>query len=249
MALLARPHRARVSFRRVGDEPGISVARHLDLVRRIAGRVHRDVSAHIEYDDLVSLGTQGLMQAARRYDPERGTAFAGFAYYRIRGAIYDGLRAMGRLPPDIYRRALAAERADQYLENRAARATHDHAPGSHARSPSGAAGPRELSETLRSVTAIYVVSMAAIDLEEADISDPDATPADDQMARGQLRARLRQAIARLPERERHLIKRCYFDDLPLGHAGQELGLSASWTSRLHARAVDRLRDLLADELE
>lgn len=221
----------------------------MPLVRRIAGRIHRDVGAHVEYDDLLSLGTQGLIEAAQRYDPDRGTAFPGFAYYRIRGAIYDGLRVMGTLPPELYRRALAAQRADHYLENRAARATHDHAPGSHARLTASPRDPRPLAETLRSVTAIYVVTMAASELEQADISDPNTARADDQMARGQLRARLRQAIASLPERERHLIERCYFDDLPLGRAGQEIGLSASWTSRLHARAVDRLRDLLADEVE
>ena len=76
---------------------------HLNLVYSIAVRVYRSIRGPIELDDLISFGTVGLLQAADRYDPERGSSFATFAYSRIRGAIYDGIRDSAPLPATIYR--------------------------------------------------------------------------------------------------------------------------------------------------
>jgi RNA polymerase sigma factor for flagellar operon FliA len=74
------------------------VSRHLNLVRSIASRIQRVVCYRVEIDELVSLGTLGLIQAASRYDPNAGTAFSTFAYYRIQGAIFDALGDVLPLP-------------------------------------------------------------------------------------------------------------------------------------------------------
>ena len=73
------------------------VERHLGLVRAQASDIMRSsgLPTSIEFDDLVSFGTKGLIEAAQRFQPERGAAFPTFAYYRVRGAIYDGLRSFG----------------------------------------------------------------------------------------------------------------------------------------------------------
>jgi RNA polymerase sigma factor for flagellar operon FliA len=59
-------------------------------------------------------------------------------------------------------------------------------------------------------------------------------------------ARLRDAIASLPDRERALVTKHYFEGKNLLVAGAELGISKSWASRLHAQAVDRLRAAIED---
>jgi RNA polymerase sigma factor for flagellar operon FliA len=64
-----------------------------------------------------------------------------------------------------------------------------------------------------------------------------------------LQARTRRAMDKLPEKERRLLQLHYFEDRNLEVAGVELGLSKSWASRLHARAVDRLRKVLEAEEE
>ncbi|HEX8112565.1 MAG TPA: sigma factor-like helix-turn-helix DNA-binding protein, partial [Kofleriaceae bacterium] len=60
-------------------------------------------------------------------------------------------------------------------------------------------------------------------------------------------ARLRVAIAQLPDRPRALVTKHYFEGKSLLEAGAELGVSKSWASRLHAQAVDRLRTLMEGE--
>jgi RNA polymerase sigma factor for flagellar operon FliA len=69
---------------------------------------------------------------------------------------------------------------------------------------------------------------------------------DDLAARHEAYRRLAGAMAQLPERERALIEAHYGEDLTLDAAGRRLGLSKSWTSRLHARAIDKLARLLED---
>jgi len=64
------------------------------LVRSLASRIHHKVPSYVVLDDLVAYGQVGLAEAARDFDPARGTRFSTFAYYRIRGAIYDGLAKM-----------------------------------------------------------------------------------------------------------------------------------------------------------
>lgn len=65
------------------------------LVRSLAVRIHRKLPARIELDDLIAYGELGLLEAAQSFNPRRGCQFSTFAYYRIRGAIYDGAAKMG----------------------------------------------------------------------------------------------------------------------------------------------------------
>ena len=97
------------------------VEQHLSLVQAIARKVKKSVGASVDVDDLVGYGSKGLVEAADRFDPRHGVAFSTFAYYRIRGAMYDGLRSMGWYSRADYARYRAEERANEYLRSRADR--------------------------------------------------------------------------------------------------------------------------------
>ena len=99
----------------------ISSEKHLALVQAIARKVKRTLGGAIEVDDLVGYGRKGLVEAAERFDGRAGVAFTTFAYYRIRGAMYDGIRAMGWYSRADYARYRAEERANEYLQHQADR--------------------------------------------------------------------------------------------------------------------------------
>src|SRR5262245_39900363 len=80
------------------------VEEHLPFVRSIAAKLKEQLPREIEFDDLVSYGLRGLLEAAKRFDRDHGTAFRTYAYYRIKGAMFDGLRSMGWLPRGEYAR-------------------------------------------------------------------------------------------------------------------------------------------------
>jgi RNA polymerase sigma factor for flagellar operon FliA len=207
---------------------GGGVVEHLALVRKIATRVKRTLGAQsVELEDLVQYGATGLLEAKARFDPRYGVAFSTFAYHRIEGAIYDGLRTMGRLG----RQAYAKVRAAEYLSNavdRAAGSTHK---------PTTEEALREVLRVMRGVAAVTIATEA---------TEVDAVPADEQASRRELADKVRRAVAALPERERHFIEKHYYEDKTLTEAGAEVGVTKSWASRLHARAVDLLRVKLKD---
>src|SRR5437868_3539534 len=93
---------------------------YIPFVRSIARKLREQVPM-VEFDDLVGFGMQGLIEASQRFDDRHGVAFTTFAYYRVRGAMFDGLRSMGWLPRSEYSRIRTEARASTYLSNLAAR--------------------------------------------------------------------------------------------------------------------------------
>ena len=225
------------------------IEKHLPLVQAIARMVKKTVGASIDFDDLIGYGSKGLVEAAERFDARHGVAFSTFAYYRIRGSMYDGLRAMGWYSRADYARYRAEERANEYLRNRADRegAGQAQAGAAGAGSPSAseAATLAEVHEILSSVATVHITSLEAA----SSVPDESLPAADVAVDNHRLSHRVRQAVAGLPDKERRLMELYYFADKNLEEAGAALGLSKSWACRLHARAVDLLRDAMAGDDE
>jgi RNA polymerase sigma factor for flagellar operon FliA len=216
------------------------VEQHLSLVQAIAAKLKRSLGRSIDYDDLVGYGTKGLLEAATRFDPTQGATFTTFAYYRIRGAMLDGLRTMGWYSRADYARYRAEEHATEYLQNQADRDQADQQAGGK---PDKAEALGSIAEILGGVATIHITSLEAA----ASVADEKLPAPDADLQRVQSQAQVRRALAGLPEKERALMEMYYFGDKNLEEAGAALGLSKSWACRLHARAVGLLRDALRDD--
>jgi RNA polymerase sigma factor for flagellar operon FliA len=221
-------------------QPNTAAARHLPLVRAVATQVRQEISSRLELDDLIAYGTAGLMEAAGRTDPERDD-FEGFARRRVRGAIYAGLREMGQLARPDHARVLMVARARELLDHLAER--DDAARAAGAPPPVNEDDLRGLHEALASVTVSFVGSLEALCESGAELAS-DELLADEALDALRAPGRVRAAVDALPERERHIMERHYFGDRTLTEAAAELGLSKSWASRLHARAIELLRERL-----
>jgi RNA polymerase sigma factor for flagellar operon FliA len=215
--------------------------RHLPLVRALAAALAPRLPRHLDLEDLVGYGHQGLLEAAERYDPARGIAFATFAHYRIRGAMVDGLRALGGLSKSVVDRYNAVALADGYLENALERETGAD-PAQRARA-STADTLRTLSDHAASLATIFLVSLDAEDAPQ--IEDPKAAEARERVESSWASPRLQAALAELPDKERRLVHDCYYGGLTIKEAGERQGLSRSWACRVHARAIQKLGRRLA----
>jgi RNA polymerase sigma factor for flagellar operon FliA len=203
---------------------------NVSFVRAAAAKLKETLPREIEFDDLVAYGMEGLLEAAERYEKRFGVAFTTFAWYRVRGAMFDGLRAMG-----YSSRADAPlrfeERANAYLGN----VTDRDAGAGHGDPPDLDAEVRDLADALGAVATIYLASV--------DEASEHPETAHEQRER---RAAIERALASLPEKEKRLIELYYYQDKSLEEAGAEMGLSKSWSSRLHARAIGLLTSALRD---
>ncbi len=206
----------------------------LDLVDLNARQFARRIAApSVTLDDLRSFGREGLLQAARNFDESRGVPFRRWANLRIRGAMIDGVRQWGSLPRRVYRELRAMSAADHVQE------TYDEEHAANPPNSPEAADERLTSYLAGIATAIAVGTMIAAPRDNVDPEGRDVTPEDLAM-NAELVTRIKAIVARLPDAERTLIERHYFADDTLDHAAASLGLSKSWGSRLHARAIDTI---------
>src|SRR3954452_10698642 len=137
------------------------VEQHLSLVQAIAAKLKRTLGRTIDFEDLVAYGTKGLLEAAKRFDPSQGASFTTFAYYRVRGAMLDGLRSMGWYSRADYARYRAEERAHEYVANLAEREAAARAAG--AEEPGNADKAKALEEVNAILSGIATVHITSID--------------------------------------------------------------------------------------
>lgn len=244
---------------------------HMDLVHRLAREIAGQLPAQVDLEELAAFGRVGLVQAARRFDPTRAASFATFARYRIRGEMFDGIRKMAWLPPRARRWLDVQEGVDWVAQDaagddrrgpapRPAHSGHGETPrvgdGSESADPfgeqdqvadrTGSAHDRTtFVEAIRSIGAVFLLS-AASDAEGEPIEPVDArTPIDNAVSRDQV-ARLRSALDRLPDADRALLRKHYYEHVSFSEVARQLGVDKSTISRRHADALRRLREVMTD---
>jgi RNA polymerase sigma factor for flagellar operon FliA len=228
------------------------VVAYSPLVKYVAGRMCSGLPAHVEEADLISYGLIGLISAIERFEPEREIKFETYAIPRIRGAIIDELRALDWVPRSVRARAREIERANAKLEHQLQRPPTDEEMA-EALGLSMEEFQDSLiqisNSTIAALDELWTVSDASGDqvslldtLQDPGAPDParvaDATDLKDRVA---------DAIARLPEREKLVIALYYYENLTLREIGEVLGVTESRISQLHTKAVLRLRSHMSEE--
>lgn len=187
-----------------------------------------------ERDELLAFGRQGLLEAAERYDPERGD-FRRFAYFRVRGAMIDGLRKMGDWTRRGYERVHMLRAAD------AAAAGCAEEDGDPAALTAEQAAERLRQHMAAIVTAVTlgVFAESAYD-DEAFTAKDNKLTAEELVGEAELQRLTREALEELPEPDKTVVRRFYLDGDKLDDIGAALGHTKSWASRVHTRALKRL---------
>ncbi len=224
------------------------------LVKYVAGRMASGLPAHVEEADLISYGLIGLISAIERFDLSREIKFETYAIPRIRGAIIDELRSLDWVPRSVRAKAREIERANAKLENRLQRAPTDEEMA-HELEMSMEDFQEALVQishsTIAALDELWTVSDSSGDqISLLDtIQDPDAPDPEKLVDQSELKDRVADAIARLPEREKLVIALYYYENLTLREIGEVLGVTESRISQLHTKAVLRLRSRLQGEDE
>ncbi len=217
------------------------VDEHQGLVISIAKRIYRRLPPYIRYDDVVSYGQLGLLQAARSFNDSIGSSFATFAYYRIRGAMYDGLTKMAWTSRSEYRKAKAGQMAGELIE------------ADQTDSTTGAPTDdfRWLIDSTDRLAMVYLNSYSGRDeFGDLEVVDQKVGTPDEDLSHRETIDAVRKLMNALPEPEQTLIRLTYFENLSLAEAAEQLGKSRSWGSRVHSRVLSQMaRSLQAMGLE
>jgi RNA polymerase sigma factor FliA len=215
-----------------GDE---YVLQHLDLVDQVLAHL-RAGGITGDPDELRAFGRQGLVEAAQRYEPEKGTDFRAFAYLRVRGAMLDGLRRMGQWTRRGYETIQMMRAAQAVSEH----ALEEEGTGSEL-SPDAAAAriQRHMGHVVAAMT-VGVFAERAFEDEGNIIAKDRAPRADEVLEEKQILEVLETCLDTLPAQESEVLRRFYHGGECLDDIAARLGCSRSWASRLHTRAVHRL---------
>lgn len=224
------------------------LSEHMQTVRFVARSVHERLPQHVELEELLSAGTMGLMDAVRRYNPERRVQFRSYAQFRIRGAILDSLRAMDWGPRELRRKGRALGEATRVLRARLGRTANDGELASEM-----GLSLASLQELRGDLQGLEIGTLHAERGEEGGGEEELAfVPAKEeesplfQCLQGEARQRLQHAIDGLPERERLIMTLYYFEEMTMKQIGAVLGVVESRISQMHQMAVHRLRVQLRD---
>jgi RNA polymerase sigma factor for flagellar operon FliA len=210
------------------------VLQYSPLVKYVAGRLRTRLPDNVEYNDLVSDGIIGLMDAIERFDPDRGLTFQTFAVPRIRGAMVDALRALDWVPRSVREKVRRVEEAQRTLEAKLGRIPED---------PEIAA---ELGISVTELRELYakVAFTSVATLDDLDLPDDLSASATHRVEDDHAKAALLKVVDELPERDQVIIALYYFEGLTLAEIGRVLGVTESRVSQLHSRATLVLRTKL-----
>ena len=235
-------------FSRTGRGRDELVTRYLPLIKYVVGRMAVTPPAGLDYEDLLSFGVFGLLDAVDKFDPSKGFVFQTYAIPRIRGAILDELRKCdwfsrtGREKVQKLNRAMEkilrdkGELRDEWVMEEMG------------------VSEDEYYEVQDLASRGYITSLDDTNtLDDGEVS-VEATLADDREGAAERlddesdKQQLVEALQELPERERQMLSLYYYEGLTLKEIGQVMGVSESRVSQIHGKGLSMLRTILKAKL-
>ncbi|MGZ0217905.1 MAG: sigma-70 family RNA polymerase sigma factor [Acidimicrobiales bacterium] len=216
------------------------IEKNLPLVKHVVFQVAVNFPRHVDRDELARAGALGLVEAARRYDEERGVPFARFAAQRIRGAILDFVRAADWAPRSVRNLARQLEQAEQHLATELGRVPNKEEVGE-------ALGMNQ-SELSRLQDRMFCSIVLALDYETTDEVEKGLTLVDvlvdehsiepsSELETRELHGYLRDAIGLLPERHRLVIIGYFLEGRTSQDLAGFLGVTESRISQLRSESL------------
>ncbi len=218
------------------------IERYLDVVKFTAERLHKRLPSEVDVEDLMSAGLFGLMDAIDAFDPERGVKFETYCAQRIRGAIFDELRAMDWVPRLVRSRTAKMERVRKMIEME-----EGHRPTDAEVARRLNVDPEEFAKISRDSRPVSVVSMhrkwndsdAGGEGREVDVlEDARQDRPIDRLHRGDVQQLLTKGLSRS---ERLILILYYYEEMTMKEIGLTLDLSESRVSQMHSSIIMRLK--------
>ena len=220
------------------------IERYLPLVRNVVDRIKLNLPPHVDVDDLYSVGVTGLIAAVRKYDPEQGHTFAGYATTRIRGAILDELRRLDWCPRRARAKAKKLKESINELEQKLGRAASEEEVRKHL-----GLTPKEYAKWMEEAKPVCFIAIDQTadneDSEGASLHELIADEADvsvrDRMEKEELMKLVADRIAELPEVPKKILAMYYFENMRLAEIAAVFDLTESRICQIHAQTVLSLR--------
>lgn len=217
------------------------ILEYAPLVKLVAGRLSMYLGYNVEYDDLVSYGIFGLIDAIDKFDMSKDVKFETYASLRIRGSILDQIRRMDWIPRTVRQRQKKIDEAMREIEMETGKTATDEQIAEKL-----GVSDEEYTDWQSQLKVTNVVSLNEF-VEQGTEPAMDAktnshfAQPEDVVEEEELKKVLAETLSMLTERERMVITLYYYEDLTLKEISKVLEVSESRVSQLHTKALNKMK--------
>ena len=214
---------------------------YAQLVKLVAGRLSMYLGHNVEYDDLVSYGIFGLIDAIDKFDMDKNVKFETYASLRIRGAILDQIRKMDWIPRTVRQRQRKIDEAIKLVEMRTGKAATDEEIAQEL-----GVSEDELVNWQSQLKVTNVISLSEFEEQGQEptlenVNKNRFSQPEEVVEEKELKQKLIESLDLLTEKERRVIELYYYEDLTLKEISLVLEVSESRVSQLHTKALLKMR--------
>ncbi len=217
------------------------IIEYASLVKLVAGRLSMYLGYNVEYEDLVSYGIFGLIDAIDKFDTKKEVKFETYASLRIRGAILDQIRKMDWIPRTVRQKQKKIEAAIKSIEMKTGKsATDEEIVKELGISEEEFTGWQSQMKVTNVVSLNEFVEQGSEPVMDATCNSHFAQP-EDAMQENELKEILNQSLDALTEKEKKVILLYYYEELTLKEISKVLEVSESRVSQLHTKALLKMK--------
>ena len=217
------------------------IIEYAQLVKLVAGRLSMYLGHNVEYEDLVSYGIFGLIDAIDKFDFGKNVKFETYASLRIRGAILDQIRKMDWIPRTVRQRQKKIDEAIKNVEMRTGQTATDEQVAQELGLTTDELGNWQSQLNITNLISLNEFEEAGVE-PAMDISHNShfAQP-EDVVSQEEIKKMLVESLNLLTEKERKVIELYYYEELTLKEISKVLEVSESRVSQLHTKGLVKMR--------
>ena len=219
------------------------ILEYAPLVKTVAGRLSMYLGYNVEYEDLVSYGIFGLIDAIDKFDTMKEVKFETYASLRIRGAILDQIRKMDWIPRTIRQKQKQIDSVIREIEGTTGRSATDEEIAEKLGISSEEYLDMQSQMKITGVVSLNEYMEAGSDVSHdysGCTSSRFETP-EENIEKEELTKVLGEALKLLTEKECRVIQLYYYEELTLKEIASILEISESRVSQLHTRALQKMK--------
>lgn len=225
------------------------IMEYVPLVKVVSGRLSMYLGYTVEYDDLVSYGIFGLIDAIDKFDYDKGIKFETYASLRIRGSILDQIRKMDWIPRSVRQKQKQMEAAISKIESEENRVATDEEVAKELNITMDEYFNWQGQTKVTNIASIDEFVEQGIEVKAFDSHKYAQNEPEQVYEQEEIKELLAGSLEGLTEKERMVVLLYYYEELTLKEISKVLEVSESRISQLHTKALQKMKKILGVHYE
>ena len=225
------------------------IIEYVPLVKLVAGRLNMYLGYTVEYDDLVSYGIFGLIDAIDKFDFDKNIKFETYASLRIRGSILDQIRKMDWIPRSVRQKQKQLDAAVVALEKEKGVNVSDQDVADRLGITLEEYRNWEGLANISNIASLDEFMEQGTDGGVKEFRNTTYIEPEDSVDSEEVKKMIMDALELLTEKEKKVVLLYYYEDLTLKEVAKVLEVSESRVSQLHSKALEKMKKHLGKYFE